>query len=58
MLDLGVIKLSLKMISCVLVSLHVSLQEQNRGELLSWLMFIATGLGSFSGQSVHLDMQN
>ena len=24
-----------------------------RGELLSWLMFIATGLGPFSGQSVH-----
>lgn len=25
----------------------------DRGELLSWLMFIATGLGPFSGQSVH-----
>lgn len=25
----------------------------NRGELLSWLMFIASGLGPFSGQSVH-----
>jgi GST-like protein len=24
-----------------------------RGELLSWLMFIATGLGPYSGQSVH-----
>ena len=24
-----------------------------RGEMLSWLMFIATGLGPFSGQSVH-----
>jgi GST-like protein len=24
-----------------------------RGELLSWLMFIASGLGPFSGQSVH-----
>jgi GST-like protein len=24
-----------------------------RGELLSWLMFVATGLGPFSGQSVH-----
>lgn len=27
--------------------------EQDRGELLSWLMFIASGLGPFSGQSVH-----
>jgi GST-like protein len=26
---------------------------QHRGELLSWLMFIASGLGPFSGQSVH-----
>ncbi|NJO23197.1 MAG: glutathione S-transferase family protein [Sphingomonadales bacterium] len=25
----------------------------NRGELLSWLMFVATGVGPFSGQSVH-----
>ena len=25
----------------------------DRGDLLSWLMFIATGLGPFSGQSVH-----
>ncbi len=25
----------------------------DRGELMSWLMFIATGLGPFSGQSVH-----
>ena len=24
-----------------------------RGELLSWLMFIATGIGPYSGQSVH-----
>lgn len=24
-----------------------------RGELLSWLMFIASGVGPFSGQSVH-----
>ncbi len=24
-----------------------------RGELLSWLMFIATGIGPFSGQAVH-----
>lgn len=28
-------------------------KKENRGELLSWLMFIATGLGPFSGQSVH-----
>ncbi|WP_350433206.1 glutathione S-transferase family protein [Shewanella sp. H8] len=26
---------------------------ENRGELLSWLMFIATGLGPYSGQCVH-----
>lgn len=26
---------------------------QDRGELLSWLMFIASGLGPFSGQAVH-----
>ncbi|SHG79402.1 glutathione S-transferase family protein [Ferrimonas marina] len=26
---------------------------EERGEMLSWLMFIATGLGPFSGQSVH-----
>jgi GST-like protein len=25
----------------------------HRGELLSWLMFIATGVGPFSGQAVH-----
>lgn len=25
----------------------------DRGELLSWLMFVATGLGPFSGQAVH-----
>jgi GST-like protein len=25
----------------------------DRGELLSWLMFVATGLGPYSGQSVH-----
>jgi GST-like protein len=25
----------------------------NRGSLLSWLMFVATGLGPFSGQAVH-----
>jgi GST-like protein len=28
-------------------------KPQTRGELLSWLMFIASGLGPFSGQSVH-----
>jgi GST-like protein len=27
--------------------------NKNRGELLSWLMFVATGVGPFSGQSVH-----
>lgn len=27
--------------------------DKARGELLSWLMFIASGLGPFSGQSVH-----
>jgi GSH-dependent disulfide-bond oxidoreductase len=26
---------------------------KNRGELLSWLMFVASGVGPFSGQSVH-----
>ncbi|RJE81725.1 glutathione S-transferase family protein [Paracoccus sp. JM45] len=26
---------------------------EHRGELLSWLMFIASGLGPFSGQNVH-----
>jgi GST-like protein len=26
---------------------------KNRGEMLSWLMFVATGVGPFSGQSVH-----
>src|SRR5688572_2055363 len=25
----------------------------SRGELLSWLMFVATGVGPFSGQAVH-----
>jgi GST-like protein len=25
----------------------------NRGELLSWLMFVATGMGPYSGQAVH-----
>lgn len=28
-------------------------QPQERAELLSWLMFVATGLGPYSGQSVH-----
>ena len=28
---------------------------ENRGEMLSWLMFIASGLGPFSGQSVHFN---
>jgi len=28
-------------------------EHQARGQMLSWLMFIATGLGPFSGQSVH-----
>lgn len=27
--------------------------DKDRGALLSWLMFIATGLGPFSGQAVH-----
>lgn len=26
---------------------------KNRGELLSWMMFVGTGLGPFSGQAVH-----
>jgi GSH-dependent disulfide-bond oxidoreductase len=26
---------------------------KNRGELLSWLMFVATGIGPYSGQAVH-----
>ncbi|CAM4447856.1 glutathione S-transferase family protein [Vibrio agarivorans] len=28
-------------------------KPQDRAELLSWMMFIASGLGPFSGQSVH-----
>jgi GSH-dependent disulfide-bond oxidoreductase len=28
-------------------------KPEDRGALLSWLMFIATGLGPYSGQSVH-----
>src|ERR1700742_3169686 len=27
--------------------------DKNRGELLSWLMFVASGVGPFAGQSVH-----
>lgn len=27
--------------------------DAHRGDLLSWLMFVATGVGPFSGQSVH-----
>ncbi|CAG9243817.1 glutathione S-transferase family protein [Paraburkholderia caribensis] len=27
--------------------------QKNRAELLSWLMFVATGLGPFSGQNTH-----
>lgn len=27
--------------------------DANRGQLVSWLMFVATGVGPFSGQSVH-----
>ncbi|MDA9556034.1 glutathione S-transferase family protein [Vibrio sp.] len=28
-------------------------KSEDKGELLSWFMFIATGLGPYSGQSVH-----
>lgn len=28
-------------------------KEEDKGQLLSWLMFIASGLGPYSGQSVH-----
>ncbi|OZA84759.1 MAG: glutathione S-transferase [Azorhizobium sp. 39-67-5] len=28
-------------------------RPQDRGDLLSWLMFVATGVGPYSGQSVH-----
>jgi GST-like protein len=28
-------------------------KPEDRGELLSWLMFVATGLGPYSGQAVH-----
>jgi GST-like protein len=27
--------------------------SRHRGEMLSWLMFVATGIGPYSGQSVH-----
>ncbi len=30
-----------------------NLQSAQRGPMLSWLMFIASGIGPFSGQSVH-----
>ena len=26
---------------------------KSRGQLLSWLMFVATGIGPYSGQAVH-----
>ncbi len=29
--------------------------DKARGELLSWLMFVATGLGPYSGQKVHFN---
>lgn len=29
---------------------------QNRAQMLSWLMFIASGLGPFSGQAVHFNV--
>lgn len=32
---------------------HFAGHPQDRGELLSWMMFVGTGLGPFSGQSVH-----
>ena len=28
-----------------------------RGEMLSWLMFVASGIGPYSGQSVHLQLR-
>jgi len=31
-------------------------EEHARGSLLSWLMFVASGLGPFSGQAVHFKM--
>ena len=32
-------------------------EAEERGEMLSWLMFLATGLGPFSGQSVHFRLK-
>jgi GSH-dependent disulfide-bond oxidoreductase len=34
-------------------SVHTFSRPPDRAELLSWLFFIASGLGPFSGQSVH-----
>lgn len=31
-------------------------RAEERGELLSWLLFIASGLGPFSGQAVHFQL--
>ena len=31
-------------------------QAKQRGEMVSWLLFIASGIGPFSGQSVHFRM--
>ena len=28
-------------------------KDSRRGKLLSWLMFVATGIGPYSGQGVH-----
>ena len=33
--------------------LPVAKTDKARGELLSWLMFVASGIGPYSGQSVH-----
>jgi GST-like protein len=30
--------------------------DKMRGELLSWLMFVASGVGPYAGQSVHFRM--
>ena len=32
---------------------HSGTSAQARGELLSWLMFVASGIGPYSGQAVH-----
>lgn len=32
---------------------HTDLSSTARGEMLSWLMFVASGIGPFSGQAVH-----